>query len=312
MAKNKKGREVDGVILLEKAAGISSNQALQRVKRLFDAKKAGHAGSLDPLATGLLPVFFGEATKFSQFLLDADKGYLATMKLGQTTETGDTEGKIIQEKPVDFAFETLVEILSNFLGAQQQVPSMFSALKHQGQPLYKLARKGKEVERKPRDIFIHQLDLLSDRSRFEEKGEVVLRVLCSKGTYIRNLVEDIGESAGCGAHLLELHREKSGAFTQMFSEEVLSEKLEQEGQLGLDSLLLPMDQVLSQFPSLVVEQSEGIALKQGRTLDDVNNPMALRGLVRVYVSTESSDDFLGLCELAKDDSLSAKRLLRTN
>jgi tRNA pseudouridine55 synthase len=245
MGKQKKGRDISGILLLDKPLGLSSNQALQKVKKLYQAQKAGHTGSLDPLATGVLPICFGEATKFSQYLLNADKVYLTRIKLGEKTATGDSEGEIIEKRPVDFMFESLVEILSQFTGEQTQIPSMYSAIKQNGQPLYKLARQGIEVEREPRAIVVSELRLVSERSLFEEKQEFELYVHCSKGTYIRNLGEDIGEAAGCGAHLRSLRRLKAGQFDEMHT--LSSLELHRDTYEKLDDFLLPVDAVSQNY-----------------------------------------------------------------
>ena len=201
-------RKVDGVLILDKPRGMSSNAALQKVRWLLNAEKAGHTGSLDPLATGVLPLCFGEATKFSQYLLDADKGYETVMQLGVTTTTGDAEGEVVEQRPVEVGEAQLLEALEGFRGAISQIPPMYSALKRDGQPLYKLARAGEVVEREARSVTIARLELAAfegDRPR--------LQVACSKGTYIRTLVEDIGQVLGCGAHVAELRRTQVGPFS---------------------------------------------------------------------------------------------------
>ena len=205
--RRKRGRNISGVLLLDKPAGITSNAALQVVKRLFDANKAGHTGSLDPLATGMLPICLGEATKISGFLLSADKCYRAVCKLGVTTNSGDADGEVLQQRPVENINEARVrEVLMNFMGDGKQIPPMHSAIKRQGVPLYKLAHQGIEVEREARDITIHSLDLVR-----LEGDELEIDVCCSKGTYIRTLAEDIGEELGCGAHISALRRTGVGA-----------------------------------------------------------------------------------------------------
>lgn len=231
-------RDIHGILLLDKPKGISSNAALQIVKRLFKAKKAGHTGSLDPLATGLLPICFGKATKSSHILLEADKHYQTTARLGIKTDTGDAEGNMIAESPVpDLTIADLEKVLDRFRGPISQIPSMFSALKHQGQPLYKLARQGITIERQAREITIKNLTLL------ELKGNTLrLDIHATKGTYVRTLVEDIGEALGCGAHVIELRRLGSGPYTadQMLSVEILEHILEKEGIDKLDEYLLPI------------------------------------------------------------------------
>lgn len=204
-----RGRPVDGIIVVDKVYGASSNEVLQRVKRLFNAAKAGHTGSLDPLATGVLPICFGEATKFSQYLLDSDKSYRTTMKMGVKTTTGDREGGVVEERPVAVTRSDVEAILQQFRGDIQQIPSMFSALKHNGRPLYEYAREGIEIERPSRTITIHRLELLDFNG-----DECVFEVDCTKGTYIRTLIEDIGEVLGCLGHVAELKRLKAGPYTE--------------------------------------------------------------------------------------------------
>ncbi|MGL5762902.1 MAG: tRNA pseudouridine(55) synthase TruB, partial [Plesiomonas shigelloides] len=197
----RRGRDVHGILLLDKPQGITSNDALQKVKRLYNANKAGHTGALDPLATGMLPICLGEATKFSQYLLDSDKRYRVIAKLGQRTDTSDSDGEVIQERPVQVTAEQLDEALTHFRGDLQQIPSMYSALKYEGKPLYEYARQGIEVPRESRPITVYELTLI----RFEG-DEVELEVHCSKGTYIRTIVDDLGERLGCGAHVIYLRR----------------------------------------------------------------------------------------------------------
>ena len=208
MAKRRKGRAIDGVVLLDKPQGMTSNFALQKVRRLFAAQKAGHTGSLDPLATGVLPICLGEATKFSRYLLDADKGYYTTAKLGDIRTTSDSEGETVLLQAVpDYSDDQIQAVLDQFRGAIDQVPTMYSALKYQGRPLYEYARQGITVERSARPITIHKLELLARR-----QDELDLQVACSKGTYIRTLVEDIGQALGCGAHVSMLRRYQAGCF----------------------------------------------------------------------------------------------------
>lgn len=208
-SRRSRGRPVDGIIVVDKVFGASSNEVLQRVKRIFNAAKAGHTGSLDPLATGVLPICLGEATKFSQYLLDSDKSYRTTMKMGVRTTTGDREGEVVDERPVAVTRSDLEAVLQRFRGEIDQIPSMYSALKHNGKPLYEYAREGIEVERPSRTITIHRLELMDF-----EGDECVLEVDCSKGTYIRTLVEDIGEALGCLGHVAELKRLKAGPYTE--------------------------------------------------------------------------------------------------
>ena len=258
-----RGRAVDGVFLLNKPPGISSNSALQRVRRAYGAAKGGHTGALDPLATGMLPICLGEATKFSQHLLDSDKRYITTAKLGIRTDSSDADGEIVEEKPVptDLSPELIEQFLvEHFSGEIEQVPSMFSALKHQGQPLYKLARQGIKVEVKPRQVTIHEIKLTAFRG-----DEIDLEVFCSKGTYIRSIVEDLGLMIGCGAHVKMLHRLDVGGFTadQMMTLDELCQDLpenpDEEQQksihIELDKLLLPAWAAVDDMPAVQLDSA---------------------------------------------------------
>lgn len=281
-------RTVNGVLLLDKPSGFSSNAALQQIKRSFSARKAGHTGSLDPLASGMLPICLGEASKFSQILLDADKKYLVTMRLGQKTTTGDAEGEIIASQPVPtLNAAEFTAILQEFTGEIQQVPPMYSALKMNGQPLYRLARQGIEVERKSRNITIYSLKLL-DLST----DAVTLEVHCSKGTYIRTLVEDIGTFLGCGAHVIFLRRIAVATFTQeqMVSLEELTALA--TDYVRLDQYLLPVDAMLMAWPELVLSDSSALRLCHGQTVI-VNSPNNT-GLVRIK---HENGQFLGVGEI---------------
>lgn len=234
-------RRLDGVLLLDKPVGLGSNAALQAAKRLYGAEKAGHAGTLDPLASGLLPVLFGEATKFSQLALDADKEYLASARLGITTTTADAEGEVLERKPIDVREDAVEAALARLRGPIEQVPPMYSALKHAGQPLYALARQGRSVERAARLVNIHELQLL----RFG--GDILeLRVRCSKGTYVRTLVEDLGRALGCGAHLASLRRTAAGAFR--LADATTLDQLQRATPAERDSLLLPVERLLADLP----------------------------------------------------------------
>src|SRR5512134_3326283 len=226
-------RSLDGVLLLDKPVGLGSNAALQAAKRLYRAEKAGHAGTLDPLASGLLPIMFGEATKFSQLVLDADKEYLARARLGVTTRTGDAEGEVLERRPVRIDADAVERALPAFRGEIEQVPPMYSALKHRGRPLYVLARRGESIERAPRRVRVHELEMLGlDGDTLE------LRVLCSKGTYIRTLVEDIGRALGCGAHLASLRRIAASGFR--IAEAATLDAIQAADDAGRDRLLLPL------------------------------------------------------------------------
>jgi tRNA pseudouridine55 synthase len=297
-------RKVNGILLLDKPAGLTSNAALQQVKRLFRARKAGHTGSLDPLASGLLPVCMGEATKVSAFLLDADKHYLVTMRLGERTTTGDAEGETVEQRPVDAVSEEgLRAVMEHYLGDIEQVPPMYSAVKHKGQRLYKLARQGVEVEREPRTITIHELELLEFASPVAS-----IRVRCSKGTYVRTLVEDIGEELGCGAHVSALRRIGVGPFGEqgMLTMEALESRLAEAGEAGLDELLLPMESGLANWPDVHLVADAAFYLRQGQPVLVPKAPTS--GLVRLY---EGESRFLGVGEILDDGRVAPRRLLGT-
>ncbi|MCC5791984.1 MAG: tRNA pseudouridine(55) synthase TruB [Legionellaceae bacterium] len=300
MSPRPKKRSINGILLLNKAQGISSNKALQQAKSLYTARKAGHTGSLDPLATGMLPLCFGEATKFSQFLLDADKRYQAVACLGIKTDTADALGQIIaQVTRFSVSQERLLACLADFRGSIQQVPSMYSALKHQGRPLYRYAREGVVIERAARTIHIHQLDLLAfDGVHFS------LDVTCSKGTYIRNLVEDIGEALGVGAHLTALHRQYTAGFAQ---EPMLNlAELAQLSESERDALLLPMDRAIDWMPECELSSEQSLLLRQGR---EISLP-SLREQV-LYRLYDSEAQFIGIGQALSRDALKAHRLIAT-
>lgn len=307
--KRTRGRSVNGVFLLDKPFGLSSNHALQRVRRLFDANKAGHTGSLDPLATGVLPICLGEATKFSQFLLDAEKGYRSTFSLGLRTESGDVDGGEVSR--IDASNITLAQIeqaVETFGGDIQQVPSMYSALKHNGQPLYKLARQGIEVERAPRSITIYDYKILDFRPGVIAELDVEVR--CSKGTYIRSLADDLGQMLGCGAHVSALHRTLAGPFHE--SETLTLSALEEMRESGepeqLDHLLKPMD--IAVADRMAVELSETVAayFQLGQ---EVMSGEAFRNgqegdIVRVF---REGGAFLGVATVTEDGRIAPKRLV---
>ncbi|ABI57288.1 tRNA pseudouridine(55) synthase TruB [Alkalilimnicola ehrlichii MLHE-1] len=296
-------RRVNGILLLDKPAGLSSNQALQRAKRLFQARKAGHTGSLDPLATGLLPLCFGEATKVSGFLLDADKHYQVRCRLGVTTDTGDAEGEVLEETPVPALDADRVEAaLAGFRGDIEQVPPMYSALKHKGQRLYKLAREGKEVNREPRPVRINGLTLVA-----LEGDTLALDVRCSKGTYVRTLVEDIGRALGCGAHVIGLRRTGLGPFDDpdMFTLEAL-EAAAGEGLEALDNCLLPMDSALVQWPAVELAEDVAFFLMQGQPVWVPRIPEA--AWLRLYTR---EGRFLGMGCPDAEGRIAPKRLLAT-
>ena len=300
-----RGRQVNGVLLLDKPIGITSNAALQRVKRLFNANKAGHTGSLDPLATGMLPLCLGEATKISSFLLSADKEYRACLKLGVITDSADAEGNVVETRPVaDYSESRVREVLESFLGESSQIPPMHSAIKQNGQPLYKLAHQGIEVERKARDITIYSLDLL----RFEG-DELEIAVRSSKGTYIRTLSEDIGEALGCGAHITALRRTGVGALDEypMHTLESLEALAEESGLAALDALLLPMESTLPDWPEVRLSEDASFYLCQGQPV--FVPQLKESGWVRLYAGDKR---FLGLGTVLDDGRVAPKRLLSTS
>ncbi len=301
-----RGREVDGVLVLDKPLGLSSNEALQQVKSLFRAAKAGHTGSLDPLATGVLPLCFGEATKLSQYLLDADKRYLTTVKLGVRTETGDAEGKVVSERSTAGVTEAQVrEALLKFTGEFDQVPSMYSAVKHGGQPLYKLARQGIEVERAARRIHVYSNDLLSFAG-----DEVQLDIHCSKGTYVRTIAEDLGELLGCGGHVVALRRLRAGPFAEhdMVTMSELEALLETGGTRALDEKLQPIWSAVRDWPEVKLEEVTAFYLKQGQSVLVPHSPT--RGWVRLsHESAGIESDFLGVGEVLDDGRIAPRRLL---
>jgi tRNA pseudouridine55 synthase len=298
-----KKRLISGILLLDKPKGISSNQALQIAKQLFAANKVGHTGSLDPLATGLLPLCFGEATKFSQFLLNADKTYWVSARLGLKTNTGDAEGEIIQSRPINTdALEKLEAILASFCGTISQIPPMFSALKHKGKPLYKLARQGIVIERSPRTVQIHRLRLL-DRVN---ENTVNLEIKCSKGTYIRTLIEDIGEALGCGAYVQELRR--LGVANYLAEQMVGLDQLQELSQPERDQRLLSLDSLLQEWPILKISQAATYYLYRGQAILLPNLPK--QGLIRLAL--QESGRFIGIGEILDDGRLAPRRLFDLN
>ncbi|MBQ0762509.1 MAG: tRNA pseudouridine55 synthase [Pseudomonadales bacterium] len=305
MSRRHKGRDVNGILVIDKPQGLTSNGILQQVKRLYGAAKAGHTGALDPLATGVLPLCFGEATKFSQTMLDSDKAYIATARLGERTETGDSEGSVVENRPVPegLTADVLEPLLDRFRGDIQQVPSMYSALKHKGRPLYEYARQGIEIERPARPVTIYSLELLAIRD-----NEMDIAVKCTKGTYIRSLVEDIGEAIGCGAHVVALRRTLAAGFTLADAHDVPGMEAMRERDESLDGLLVAPDAALSMFPEhrlsgpVLVSILNGQAVRIEAQLD--------QGYVRVY----GNQDFVGLAEAFPDSEgtqLVPKRLVKT-
>ncbi len=308
MARRRRGRPVDGILVLDKPQGMSSNQALQTAKRLYFAAKAGHTGSLDPLATGVLPLCFGEATKFSQYLLDADKAYQSTFVLGTVTDSGDAEGQILATNDASAVSEAdVAKALEAFRGEIEQVPSMFSAIKQNGQPLYKLARQGIEVERKSRRVVIHHLELRDFRQQ-GERAEVDVYLECSKGTYVRSIAEDLGKALGCGAHVSVLRRTKAGPFSIEDSVSLNTlEGLKQHDELAqMDELLLPADTAVKALPLVELAESGGFYLRQGQPVLVPNAPSS--GMVRVALET---GEFLGVGEILDDGRVAPRRLIVT-
>jgi tRNA pseudouridine55 synthase len=290
-------RVIDGVLLLDKPSGITSSTAVQKVRRLFRAEKAGHTGTLDPMATGLLPVCLGEATKFSHLLLDADKHYLATVRLGVSTTTGDLDGAITRRVAVTAGRNEVEAVLARFRGPIQQVPPMYSAIKVGGQPLYKLARAGGEVPRAPRSIVIHGLTLNS-----LEGGELELSVSCSKGTYIRVLAEDIGRELGCGACLSGLRRSGVGSFG-LSPHAITLEQLERLTAAEQEAHLLPADTLVSSLPRLDLDAAEARSLSRGQPIARTATTTA--GLARIY---GPNHEFLGVAEIVSPGHIVPRRL----
>jgi tRNA pseudouridine55 synthase len=307
VGRRRHGRPLDGILVLDKPLGVSSNRALQIAKRLYFAAKAGHTGSLDPLATGVLPLCFGEATKFSQYLLDADKAYQSTFVLGVATATGDAEGEVLATNDAsDITEANVLQALEAFRGEIEQVPSMYSAIKQNGQPLYKLARQGKEVERKARSVVIKQLELHAFRGG--DKPEVDIYLECSKGTYVRSIAEDLGKALGCGAHVSALRRTRAGPFSIEDSVTLTTlEALKSNEQLAeMDALLLPADAALGGLPLVRLTESGGFYIRQGQPVQVPNAPCD--GMVRVALE---SGEFLGIGEILDDGRVAPRRLIVT-
>ncbi len=298
----KKSRDVHGVFLLDKPQGMSSNDIMQKVKRLFQANKAGHTGALDPLATGMLPICLGEATKFSQFLLDSDKRYFVTAKLGERTDTSDAEGQVVETREVNVLEGDILAALPQFRGDILQVPTMFSALKHNGKPLYEYARQGITVEREARPITIFELKFVEYQAPY-----LSLEVHCSKGTYIRTLVDDLGEVLGCGAHVSVLRRLAVGDYPveEMMPIEELQLLAESFPQQELDRLLLPMDTAVASLAALNLTESQTKAVKFGQRVKFENGEQVY-GLVRLFSNTQQ---FLGVAEITADNVIRPNRMV---
>lgn len=305
MARRRKGRAVDGIYILNKPNGLSSNQALQQVKRLFFAQKAGHTGNLDPMATGVLPICLGEATKFSQYLLDADKAYEATIEFGVQTTTGDIEGEVLETNDCSHITEgDVLAAIAKQTGEISQVPPMYSALKHNGQPLYKLARQGITVERKARDVTIYQLELVNFTEGPKAKADIFVR--CSKGTYIRTLAEDIAAFLKVGAHLSRLHRTQAGQFTDKDMHELTElQALKADDSFeAMDGQLIAAENAVNHFPLVEVSETEGYYVRLGQAVHIGQAPIS--GLVRIK---QSDGLFLGIGEVLDDGRIGPKRLI---
>jgi len=291
-------KNINGILLLDKPLGFSSNQALQRVKWLLQAAKAGHTGTLDPLATGLLPLCFGEATKFAHYLTDADKTYRATIKLGVTTTTGDAEGAVLNTLPVNVTSNQFDEACRKFVGVISQVPPMYSALKHEGKALYEYAREGVEIERKVRTVTIHAIEVLSFAGDVAE-----IEVTCTKGTYIRTLAEDIGVDLGCGAHLIGLRRTATASYD--IAEAVTLEAFEALSSEERLAKLAPPETAVDYLPSVMLDADSAFYLMQGQAVWRSGNIPV--GLLRLY---DERNVFLGLGEQQSDGKIAPKRLMQ--
>ena len=319
MSRKRRGRDVHGIIVLDKPGAMSSNDAVQEVKRLFGARKVGHTGSLDPLATGVLPLCLGEATKFSQYLLDSDKRYLTKVRLGVATDSGDADGKVIAERHVAGITRARVDAaLRAFRGEIEQVPSMFSAVKHHGKPLYKLARQGIEVERQARPVTVYANDIVALQG-----DELILNIHCSKGTYVRNIAHDLGEALGCGAHVCALRRTCAGPYTEAHLVTIAQlEALRAEGR-SLDNLLRPVSTAVGHWPPVQLAGAPAFYLKQGQPVFVPQAPT--RGWVRLYerdggrraaawrLAGDNVDGvFLGVGEILDDGRVAPRRLVVGN
>ncbi|MGA8258617.1 MAG: tRNA pseudouridine(55) synthase TruB [Arenicellales bacterium] len=296
-----RGRKVDGILLLDKPAGLTSNAALQEVKRAFSAAKAGHTGSLDPIATGLLPICFGEATKLSGFFLSADKRYRAGFRLGVATETGDSEGAVTRRSRVDLDDQDIERVMAGFRGEFEQVPSMYSAIKKDGKPLYELARQGIEVERQPRPVKVYSLEW-----RRLEDDRLAVDLHCSSGFYVRSLAQDVGDALGCGAHVDTLSRTAVGEFK--LEDAVSLDRIRElrERRAGLDELLIPGDRGLQHLPGVVLSSDAAYYLVRGQAVRAASLPRS--GLVRLYAEEAG---FLGVGKVLGDGRVAPKRLFQS-
>ncbi|WJV54517.1 tRNA pseudouridine(55) synthase TruB [Pectobacteriaceae bacterium CE70] len=304
----RRGRDINGVLLLDKPQNISSNDVLQKVKRIFNANRAGHTGALDPLATGMLPICLGEATKFSQYLLDSDKRYRVIARLGQRTDTSDADGNVIEERPVTFTGDELAHALDGFRGTIQQIPSMYSALKYQGRPLYEYARQGLVVPREAREITVYELLFIR-----WEGDELELEIHCSKGTYIRTIIDDLGEKLGCGAHVIYLRRLQVANYPieRMITLEQLNGLLDQDQvdasslMSALDAQLLPMDSPVQAFPEVNLSLVMAGYLKLGQAVRTAGAPLS--GMVRITEGEEHK--FIGMGEMDVEGRVAPRRLV---
>ncbi|MCW8090242.1 tRNA pseudouridine(55) synthase TruB [Alteromonas sp. ASW11-130] len=299
MPRRRKGRKINGIVLVNKPIGGSSNNILQKVRWLYQAEKAGHTGALDPLASGMLPICLGEATKFSQFLLDADKTYRVTAKLGVRTTTSDADGEVVEEKPVGSCEQEVIDTCLSFIGKSKQIPSMFSALKHEGKPLYWYARQGITIDRKPRDINIFSLTI--DQISLPE---VTMTVHCSKGTYIRSLVDDIGQALGCGAYVTMLHRTRVADYPaeRMIALDDLvtlaGHAHEQQDFAALDSLLLPMDMAVMSLNTIQLNDEQVDRFEHGQSILPLSTSVDEGQLYRIY--RQQPTTFLGVGEAIRN------------
>lgn len=300
--RRKRGRNINGIVVLDKATGASSNACLQEAKRLFEAEKAGHTGSLDPLATGVLPLCFGEATKVSQFLLESDKRYRTVLQLGVRTDTADIEGAVLSERSTAGIKEAdILAALERFRGDIEQTPPMYSALKHKGQPLYKLARAGKEVERKARPVSVYELELIA----FDAQAATLeLEIFCSKGTYVRTIGDDLGEVLGCGANVIALRRLQAGTFSeaQCVSIERLRALKEEGGLAAIDAFLIAPDKAIEDMPEVILPAQTAAYVKLGQAV--MVRHLPLSGLVRLY----EEEQFIGIGTILDDGRVAPKRL----
>lgn len=299
-----RGRAISGILVLDKPVGVGSNEVLQQVKRLYRARKAGHTGSLDRLASGLLPICFGEATKLSGYLLNADKHYVSTFRLGVATSTGDAEGEVVSRRPVPaFSERKLERAVAGFRGGIDQIPPMHSALKHKGKRLYQLAHEGIVVEREPRRVTIHRFDVLR-----AEGDRIDVEVLCSKGTYIRTLAEDLGAVLGCGASVEALRRIGAGPFTaDDMTDLAILESLAEGGSEALDALLRPMEAAVSQWPSVLLPEGVAFYLRKGQPVLVPHSPT--EGWVRIHAERAG---FIGVGEVLDDGRIAPRRLFASN